>query len=105
MPNFMKMLKQATEIQKNMAKAQEDLVGQTLEASSGGGAVTVTITGAGDITAIKISPDVAKSGDAEMLEDLVLSAVKSAQEQARDTSSKTMAKLTGGLQLPPGFGF
>jgi len=105
MPNIMKMLQQANNIQKNMAKTQEELAAQILEASSGGGAVTVTITATGDIQSIKISPDAAKSGDAEMLEDLVLTAVRSAQEMARDTSSKAMEKVTAGLKLPPGFGF
>lgn len=105
MPNFMKMLKQAGEIQKNMAKAQADLAEQVLTATAGGEAVTVTITGTGDIKSIKIAPDAIKAGDPEMLEDLVLTAVQSAQAIARDTSSKVMAKLTNGLQLPPGFGF
>ena len=105
MANFMKMMKQAADMQKNMSKAQESLAAVELEHSSGGGAVTVKITGDGNVTAIRIDPKAVQAGDAEMLEDLVLTAVRGAQELARETAAKEMQKLTAGLNLPPGFGF
>ena len=105
MANFMKMMKQAADMQKNMAKAQESLAAQELEHTSGGGAVTIKIAGDGNVTAIRIDPKVIQPGDAEMLEDLILTAVRGAQELARETAAKEMQKLTAGLNLPPGFGF
>ena len=105
MANFMKMMKQAADMQKNMAKAQESLAALELEHSAGGGAVTVKIAGDGNITAIRIDPKVLQPGDADMLEDLILTAVRGAQELARETAAREMQKLTAGLNLPPGFGF
>ena len=105
MANFMKMMKQAADMQKNMAKAQESLAAIELEHSSGGGAVTVKISGDGSITALRIDPKVVQAGDAEMLEDLVLTAVRGAQELAKETAASEMKKLTAGMNLPPGFGF
>ena len=105
MANFMKMMKQAADMQKNMAKAQESLAALELEHTSGGGAVTVKIAGDGNITAIRIDPKVIQPGDADMLEDLILTAVRGAQELARETAAREMQKLTSGLNLPPGFGF
>lgn len=105
MANIMKMMKQAADMQKNMAKAQESLAALELEHTSGGGAVTVKIAGDGNITAIRIDPKVIQPGDADMLEDLILTAVRGAQELARETAAREMQKLTAGLNLPPGFGF
>ena len=105
MANIMKMMKQAADMQKNMAKAQESLAALALEHTSGGGAVTVKIAGDGNITAIRIDPKAIQPGDAELLEDLVLTAVRGAQELARETAASEMQKLTAGLNLPPGFGF
>ena len=105
MANIMKLMKQAADMQKNMAKAQESLAAIELEHSSGGGAVTVKITGDGSITALRIDPKVVQAGDAEMLEDLVLTAVRGAQELAKETAASEMKKLTAGMNLPPGFGF
>ena len=105
MANIMKLMKQAADMQKNMAKAQDSLAAIELEHSSGGGAVTVKITGDGNIAAIRIDPKAVQSGDAEMLEDLVLTAVRGAQELAKETAANEMKKLTAGMNLPPGFGF
>ena len=90
MANFMKMMKQAADMQKNMAKAQESLAALELEHTSGGGAVTIKIAGDGNITAIQIDPKVIQPGDADMLEDLILTAVRGAQELARETAAKEM---------------
>ena len=103
--NMMKMMKQAADMQKNMAKAQEALAAIELEHSAGGGAVTVKITGDGNVAAIRIDPKAIQPGEAEMLEDLILTAVRGAQELARETAAREMQKLTAGLNLPPGFGF
>jgi nucleoid-associated protein EbfC len=105
MANIMKLMKQAADMQKNMAKAQESLAALELEHRSGGGAVTVKITGDGNISSIRIDPKAIQSGDAEMLEDLVLTAVRGAQELAKETAAGEMKKMTAGLNLPPGFGF
>ena len=105
MANIMKLMKQAADMQKNMAKAQESLAAIELEHSSGGGAVTVKISGDGSVTALRIDPKVVQTGDAEMLEDLVLTAVRGAQELAKETAASEMKKLTAGMNLPPGFGF
>ncbi len=103
--NMMKMMKQAADMQKNMARVQEALAAQELEFQSGGSAVTVKITGDGNVKAVRIDPQVLESGDAEMLEDLVLAAVQGAQELARDTAASEMKKVTAGMGLPPGMGF
>ena len=105
MANFMKMMKQAADMQKNLAKAQDSLASLELEHSSGGGAVTVKISGDGNISSIRIAPQAIQAGDAEMLEDLVLTAVRGAQELAKETAAQEMKKLTAGMNLPPGMGF
>ncbi len=105
MANIMKLMKQAADMQKNMAKTQESLAALELEHSSGGGAVTIKIAGDGNISAIRIDPKVIQSGDVEMLEDLLLTAVQGAQEMAKETAANEMKKLTAGMNLPPGFGF
>ncbi len=105
MANIMKLMKQAADMQKNMSKAQESLALIELEHSSGGGVVTVKISGDGNISSIRIDPKVVQSGDAEMLEDLLLTAVQGAQELAKGTAASEMKKLTAGMDLPPGLGF
>jgi DNA-binding YbaB/EbfC family protein len=102
--NIQKMMKEAQKMQERLAKAQSDLAGQSVEASAGGGKVTVTANGAGDITAVKISRDVVDPEDVEMLEDLILSGVREAQEAARKLQADTMGKVTGGLGGLPGLG-
>ncbi len=103
--NIQKMMKEAQKMQERLAKAQNDLAQQTVEASAGGGKVTVTANGSGDITAIRIAPEVIDPQDVEMLEDLVLSGVREAQEAARKLQADTMGKVTGGLGGLPGMGF
>lgn len=91
-------------MQARLAKAQNDLAEKTVEASAGGGKITVTASGAGDILAIKISPDVVDPQDVEMLEDLILSGVREAQEAARNLQADSMGAITGGLGGLPGLG-
>jgi nucleoid-associated protein EbfC len=102
--NIQKMMKEAQKMQARLAQAQTDLAQETIEASSGGGKVTVTASGNGDITGIKISPDVVDPQDVELLEDLVLSGVREAQEAARTLQSERMGAVTGGLGGLPGLG-
>jgi DNA-binding YbaB/EbfC family protein len=102
--NIQKMMKEAQKMQERLAQAQQDLAAETVEASAGGGKVTVTVTGSGDITALKISPDVVDPQDVEMLEDLILSGVREAQEAARKLQADRMGQVTGGLGGLPGLG-
>ena len=95
-----RMIQQAQQLQAQLMKAQQDLAELTVEASTGGGAVTVTMNGQQAILSVKISPDVVDPEDVEMLEDLVLSAVKEAQAKAQEASQKMMGGLTGGLNIP-----
>ena len=92
-------------MQEQMLKAQEDLGKKTVTATAGGGKVTVTANGAGDVLSIKISPDVVDPQDVEMLEELILTGVRKAIEEGRSVAQSEMGKLTGGMGLPPGLGF
>jgi DNA-binding YbaB/EbfC family protein len=95
-----RMLQQAQQLQAQLLKAQQDLAELIVEASTGGGAVAVTMNGQQAIQSVKISPDVVDPEDVEMLEDLVLSAVKEAQAKAQEAAQKMMGGLTGGLNIP-----
>ncbi|MEQ1839644.1 MAG: YbaB/EbfC family nucleoid-associated protein [Verrucomicrobiales bacterium] len=103
--NIAKMMKQAQQMQKKMGEMQEELASKQVQASVAGGKVTVVANGAGDVISIKIDPAVVDPQDVEILEDLVLSAVKQAIEQGKAMSQAEMGKLTAGLGLPPGLGF
>jgi DNA-binding YbaB/EbfC family protein len=94
------ILRQAQEMQAKLAKAQEELEHATLEASSGGGAVTVVVTGHQSIRSIKISPEVVDPEDVEMLEDLVMAAVNEAMDKARELAASQLQGMTGGLKIP-----
>ena len=94
------MMQQAQKLQAQLLKAQEELASMTVEASSGGGAVTVTMNGQQQILAVKIAKEVVNPEDVEMLEDMVLSAVKEAQNKAQEAAAKKMGGLTGGLKIP-----
>jgi DNA-binding YbaB/EbfC family protein len=102
--NIQKMMKEAQKMQERLAKAQNDLAAQTLEVSSGGGKVNVTVNGGGEITAIRIAPEVVDPQDVEILEDLVLSGIREAQEAARKLQADTMGQVAGGLGGLPGLG-
>jgi DNA-binding YbaB/EbfC family protein len=95
-----KMLKQVQKMQNQMAAVQEELGAEIVEASSGGGMVTVKANGHGDIVALSISKSVVDPDDVEMLEDLVLSAVKESLRLSRELAEKRMGSLTGGLSIP-----
>ncbi|GHV51989.1 nucleoid-associated protein [Synergistales bacterium] len=95
-----KMLKQVQKMQSQMTLMQDQLADEKVEASSGGGMVRVTANGQGEVTAITISKEVVNPDDIEMLEDLVLSAVKEAMNLSRELAEKRMGSLTGGLNIP-----
>ncbi len=103
--NIQKMMKQAQKMQADMQKAQEELGQRIVEATAGGGKITVTANGAGDILSIKISKDVVDPNDVEMLEDLVLTGVQKAIAEGRALMQAEMGKITGGMGPPPGLGF
>jgi DNA-binding YbaB/EbfC family protein len=92
-----KLLQQAQQMQAQMAKAQEELAGETVEASSGGGLVTVKATGAGEIAEIKIDPKAIDPDDPELLEDTVLAAVNEALRSAQALAQSKMGGMMGGL--------
>ncbi|WP_371374773.1 YbaB/EbfC family nucleoid-associated protein [Sporomusa aerivorans] len=102
MGNMAGMMKKVQKLQADMAKLQEELKARTIEVSTGGGAVKVTVTGEKKIQAIKIAPSAVDPEDVEMLEDLVAAAVNEAMSKVDDMMSQEMGKLTGGLNLPPG---
>lgn len=89
-----KMMQQVQQMQADMAKAQEELAGQTVEASAGGGMVKVTASGAGEITAIKIAAAAVDPDDVEILEDMVLAAVN---EAIRNSQQLQESKLGGAM--------
>jgi len=103
--NIQKMMKQMQRMQADMARAQQDLGQKSVEASAGGGRVTVTATGAQEITGIKISKEIVDPEDVEMLQDMVLSAVQQALAKSKELAAGEMGKLTQGMGLPPGMGF
>jgi DNA-binding YbaB/EbfC family protein len=100
MQNPMKMLQQVQKMQSRMAKVQEQLEKEEVEASAGGGAVKVVVTGQQRLVSVTVDPEVA--GDVEMLQDLVVAAVNDALERSRELAGNRMQEVTAGLGLPPG---
>ena len=94
------LMRQAQQMQTQMAQAQEQLAHETVEASAGGGLVTVKATGTGEITEIKIDPKAIDPDDPEMLEDVVLAAVNEALRSAQNLAQSKLGGLAGGLGLP-----
>lgn len=94
------MLKQAQRAQQQMEQVQAQLANRTVEATSGGGAVKVTAKCDGTIASIKIDPQALNPSDAQLLEDMVLSAANQALNQARDIANSEMGKITAGLNFP-----
>ncbi|HUR86851.1 MAG TPA: YbaB/EbfC family nucleoid-associated protein [Solirubrobacteraceae bacterium] len=98
-PNMNQMMKQVQKMQQDMMKAQEQLASETVQASAGGGMVTVTITGDLVFKDIAIDPDAIDPEDAELLQDMVIAAVNEAIRQAQELAATKMGGLTGGLDL------
>ena len=95
-----KLMQQAQQMQQQMAEAQEQLASETVEASAGGGLVTVRASGNGEILAIKIDPKAIDPDDPELLEDMVLAAVNEALRSAQSLAQSKLGAMTGGLGLP-----
>lgn len=100
MTDFQQILQMGQQVQARIAQLQTELGQKTVSSSSGGGMVTATADGRGRVRSIKIDPSVLESGDAEMLEDLVVAAVSQAQDRAQQVYEEEMRKLSGGLPLP-----
>lgn len=100
--NMNNLMKQAQMLQKKMEEAQKEAEKEEFEASVGGGAVSVRVSGKKEVLSIKIKPEVVDEDDVEMLEDLVLSAVNEALRKAEEETSSKMSKLTGGMNMPGG---
>jgi hypothetical protein len=103
--NPKKLMQQLAKMQEQMAQTQTDLAGKTVTATAGGGKVTVTANGSGEVVAIKLDKSVVDPEDVEMLEDLILSGVQKAIEEGKALQQSEMGKLTAGMGLPPGMGF
>lgn len=101
-PNMQNVMKQAQKMQADMARVQEELKDERVEASVGGGAVKVVMTGDLSVESVSIDPSAMDPDDVAMLEDMVVAAVNEAMRQAQDLASQKMAAVTGGLGLPGG---
>ncbi|MCK5287237.1 MAG: YbaB/EbfC family nucleoid-associated protein [Thermodesulfovibrionia bacterium] len=97
---FGDLMRQAKKMQQEMAKIQEESKKKTVEASSGGGMVTVTANGAMEIVSIKIEREVVTPDDIEMLQDLIVAAANEALRRAQQMVKEDMGKVTGGLNIP-----
>jgi DNA-binding YbaB/EbfC family protein len=100
MSSIGKLMKQAARMQQQMEEIQTKLAARTVEATSGGGAVKVVAKCDGSIASIKIDPQALNPADAQLVEDMVLTAANQALSQARDISNTEMGKVTSGLSMP-----
>jgi len=94
------IMKQAQQMQQKMLKIQEEMAERTVEASVGGGMVTVVANGRSEVISVKIEPQAVDPDDVEMLEDLVLAGVNEALRKAQEMMANEMTKLTGGMKIP-----
>ena len=94
------LIRQAQQMQARLAKIQEELESETVEASAGGGAIKVVVTGHQKVMSVTISPDVVDPDDVEMLQDLVMAAVNEAMDKAKDLAATRLGAITGGMKLP-----
>ena len=100
MKDPLKMLRQVQQMQDRMQKVQKELESETVEATAGGGAVSVVATGTQKLVSVRIDPEAA--GDPEMLQDLVVAAVNDAMEKSKEMAAAKMQAVASGLGLPPG---
>jgi DNA-binding YbaB/EbfC family protein len=94
------LMKEAQKMQAEMARVQEEAKKKTVEATAGGGMVTVVASGAGELISVKIEKDVVDPEDVEMLQDLIMAASNEALRRAQEMVNDEMSKLTGGMQIP-----
>lgn len=100
MQDIRKLMKQAQQMQEQMAKMHEQLAQEEVEGSAGGGMVVVTMNGKHEVVKLKIDPQVVDPSDVEMLEDLIAAAMNDARGKVEDRNQSEMGKLTGGLGIP-----
>ncbi len=103
--NMNNLMKQAQKMQRQMEESQKEMEEKEYEASAGGGAVTVKISGKKEVTLVKLSEEVVDPDDIEMLEDLIVAATNEALRMMDEDNAKSMEALTGGLNLGGGFPF
>ena len=103
-PNLNEMMKQVQQMQAEMAKAQEQLKEEVVEASAGGGMVTVRVTGDLEVREIAIDPEAVDPDDVELLQDMMLAATNEALRSAQELAASRMGAVTGGLGGPGGLG-
>ena len=96
-PNMQQLMKQAQKMQQELMAAQEELAQATVDGTAGGGLVTATLTGAGELTALVIDPKAIDPDDVETLQDLVVAAVRAAKRAADELQAQTMGPLAGGM--------
>jgi len=94
------LMKQAKSLQEKMAKVQEEAAQKSIEATSGGGMVSVSVSGRQQLLAITIDPEVVKAGDIEMLQDLVMAAVNEGLRKSQEMVAEEMKGMTGGMSIP-----
>ena len=102
MADFLGMMKQAAELQSKMQAMQDELGQVEVEGISGGGVVSVRMTGKMEVKAVKIDPSLIKADEREILEDLLVTALNDAKRKAEAAMQEKMQAFTGGLGLPPG---
>ncbi len=104
MKDFSGMLQQAKEMQSRMAQMQADLEELEVVGKAGGGLVTVTLSGKGDLKHVAINPELAKPDEIEIIEDLIVAAHAGAKAELELKLQERMKDVTGGIPVPPGFG-
>jgi DNA-binding YbaB/EbfC family protein len=102
MADFMGLMKQAAQLQSKMQALQEELDGITVDGTSGGGLVSVTLSAKGDLKAVRVDESLLKPSDKDMVEDLLIAAHAEAKRKGEAVLQEKMQGLTGGLPLPPG---
>lgn len=100
MKDIQGLLRQAQEMQARIAKVQEELAGRTVEASAGGGMVTVVMNGRQEIVSVRIEKEVVSPDDVELLQDLIRGAANEASARSRRMMAEEMSKIAGGMNLP-----
>ncbi len=100
MADFTKILEQAQQMQGRLEKIQDELANMSVSGSAGGGMVNVEADGKGQITKVRVDPSIVNASDVEMLEDLLVVALRDAQQKSAELAKKEMSKLTGGMDLP-----
>jgi DNA-binding YbaB/EbfC family protein len=100
MQNMNNIVKQAKKIQEKIAKVQEEMENKTVEASAGGGMVSVTINGKNELLSLRIEKEVVNPEDVDMLQDLIIAAINEGMRKAQEMVAAEMSKVTGGLNIP-----